>query len=324
MLSFLRNFFLINLFFCTCLGAQPLLPYSINKAVLPQDSDRIVLSTTPFGDESDYFKYSGFQQGDIVPDFVLYDTSGKSTQLSLLLAEGKPVLLIAGSYTCPRTRKGVMEHLDSLRLMYGEKVNIVFIYTLEAHPALPDDCPYQDEAMIAAATRKNRLDLVLYRQPKNYSGRKIMAKRFIRNMHIKVPVLLDSPDNVWWRNFGPAPNNAYLLAPNGMVYRKWAWLETLKTEPIDELLADKSIMHPDPELYPEISKSPKEKNASLHVVQNEKYAISIYNADGKNIFTEGKITTHDYNLDKTAAAPGEYSIVVKVMDGHSYCLKWKK
>jgi hypothetical protein len=314
------------LFFFTCgiLRAQVILPYSINTPGLPEDSAHLFKSSMPFDDDAEYFKYSGFLPGDIVADFTLYDTSGKATQLSKLLAEGKPVLLISGSYTCPRTRRSVVLLLDSLRQVYQDRINILFIYTLEAHPAPPDDCPYHNEVMIAAGERKNRTDHVSCHQPKNYYERKEMVRRFIRSTNIRVPVLIDSPDNAWWENFGPAPNNAYLLAPNGMVYRKWGWFDQADANAIDELLADSSTMKPDQKLFPVLSKSEKKGNTNLHIFQEDHYTITVYNGTGKNVFTEGRLSGHDYDLDKIALPPGEYALVVKVTDGHSYCIKWTR
>jgi hypothetical protein len=67
-------------------------------------------------------------------------------------------------------------------------------------------------------------------QPKTFGERKALAQKWIKELKITVPVLLDNPVNQFWNYFGQAPNMAYLIKPNGMVVEKEIWLEMNKFE----------------------------------------------------------------------------------------------
>ncbi len=312
---------LLSFFLVAFVDAQITLPYKINKEGLPADTSSIAKSKTSGGTTPGYFATSGYQEGDLVAEFWLYDTAGKVCQLSKLLAEGKPVLLIAASYTCPQSRKNIETKLQTLNAIYGTKVNIRLIYVIEAHPSQPDICPYTGAVYTTGA---NFRDSILFRQPKTYAERKIMAGHLIRQQEVNVPVLLDSPDNAYWRHFGPAPNNAYLLTPNGVVYKKYAWLENPNFgDNITELLRDKAAMkiNIEKELY-------VEKNAAgasiMHVKERGRYAMLMYNSTGKIVFANSNMTVTEYNLNTLNLPKGEYSIVIKKSISDTHCVPYQR
>src|SRR4051794_19849988 len=68
------------------------------------------------------FYTSGYQVGDTVPDFKLYSLSGDSLILSQQLQLHKPVLLIAGSLTCPVFRSKV-PIINQVMATYGASIN---------------------------------------------------------------------------------------------------------------------------------------------------------------------------------------------------------
>jgi hypothetical protein len=83
------------------------------------------------------FEAPGLHEGDTIPDFKLYTLDNDSVHIADLLADGKPVLLIGGSYTCPKYRNH-LDEVNDLQAAYGNQVHIYIIYTVEAHPADPD------------------------------------------------------------------------------------------------------------------------------------------------------------------------------------------
>jgi hypothetical protein len=201
-------FFIISSFLCE----GQLLP-SLGLSSIPHD-------TTPICKEPYYlgsFYTSGYQQGNNVPDFKLYSLSGDSMQLSQTLAGGKPTLLIAGSLTCPVFRNKVPT-INQVVATYSNYINVYVIYTLEAHPT--DTSVYFGYVNV---TSQNNSQGVLFPQPKTYAQRKAMVDTMSYWVNLKAPVFIDGPCNPWWKNFGPAPNNSYLIGTNGTVLNKHGW-----------------------------------------------------------------------------------------------------
>lgn len=61
----------------------------------------------------------------------------------------------------------------------------------------------------------NVRDSVEASQPLTYGQRVALALLWQHCYAIQVPILVDSPDNLFWKAFGQAPNMAYLIQPNG-------------------------------------------------------------------------------------------------------------
>jgi hypothetical protein len=192
-----------------------LLP-SIGLNSLPSDNDSIC----PIPVYAGSFYTSGFEAGDPVPDFTLFDLNGDSVNLGAALQSGKPVLLIAGSYTCPVFR-GKINDINIIDSLYGSLLNVYVVYTADAHPIV-DGSPYSGTVWVPSA---NFSEGVLYEQPKTYGERKELIDSMLLNYSINVPILIDGPCNEWWLNYGPAPNNAYLINTNGTVYTKQGWFD---------------------------------------------------------------------------------------------------
>lgn len=302
-------------------SSQVTLPYSINKEGLPPDTSKIRFSTSEGGSIPGFFATCGIAEGEIAPDFVLYDTAGKVCRLSKLLTEGKPVLLIAASFTCPQSRKNIREKLNTINERYGDKINIRIIYTIDAHPVAPDICPYTGAVFTTAA---NIHDSILLPQPLTYAQRKEMAGKLIQAFGITVPVLIDSPSNAWWLNYGPAPNNTYLISPRGIVYKKYAWLEYIDfRHDINSLLNDKEAMKTNVENEIAIEKDSKTGKTNLHVEDGSSYIINIRNASGEIVYSENVIRPV-FDLSKPKLLPGEYSVLVKTSGNEIYCLPYRR
>lgn len=206
--------------FCTVLlpvwcMAQSVLKPSVGITANPADTASICTIPLYLGS----FDSSGLQAGDTAYDFKLYSINGDSFSLSQKLSNGKPVLLVSGSYTCPVFRNKVAL-INSLAATYAGQLEIAVIYTVEAHPTgISSYFGYVN------VTQQNQNAGILYSQPATYGERKTVCSDMLQDMSINVPVYLDAPCNIWWNTYGPAPNNAYLIAPNGIVFVKHGWFD---------------------------------------------------------------------------------------------------
>jgi hypothetical protein len=314
--------FILFMFSSAFMQAQIVLPYAINKEGLPADTSKLAFSASEGGVTPGFFATCGIEQDEIAPDFVLYDTAGAPCRLSKLLTDGKPVLLIAASYTCPQSRKNIKDKLAILDGMFGKKVNIRLIYTIEAHPADPDICPYTGEPFITGANMREK---VIFGQPTTYGQRKKMAKMLIDKLDIKVPVLIDSPDNAWWLTYGPAPNNAYLISPRGMVFRKYGWLENPNfANDVNILIQNRESMKTDIQNEIFIREEKENGHSVLCIKNNFDFTLNIVDASGKVVSSSEYTATHEIDLDKIDIAAGEYSIVIKGPAGQSFCLRYSR
>lgn len=164
----------------------------------------------------------GYQVGDIVSDFVLYSEDGKQFRLSDELMKGRLVVLSGASYTCDISR-GNFPAVRNLWKKYGRDVSFYVVYTTEAHPAdVPS--PYSPNGHIWIADANVR-DKVEENQPTTYKERIELSRIFKSRNHVPLEVLVDSPNNYFWNNFGQAPNMIYVILPDGKVYFKQTWFE---------------------------------------------------------------------------------------------------
>jgi hypothetical protein len=198
----------------TVLMAQNLLP-SIGLAALPADSEAICYAPWYLGG----FAQTGLQEGDTAADFTLYDLNGNAVNLASELAQ-KPVLLVAASWTCPVFRAKIPV-INDIAANYGNDVTTLVIYELEAHPVV-DTSAYFGYVNPGS---QNLNAGITYRQPTTYGERKAIAQDMLDSLPISAPVLMDGPCNEFWAHYGPAPNNAYLIDTNGIVFAKHPWFD---------------------------------------------------------------------------------------------------
>ncbi|MBK8499235.1 MAG: redoxin domain-containing protein [Flavobacteriales bacterium] len=211
--------------------AQPTLLPSIGLAALPADSDPVCtlpMQTPPIGNV-------GRPEGEQAADFTLYDIDGNAFNLEDALLQGKPVLMISSSYTCPVFRNKVPK-INQLVASYSSQLHIVVVYTPEAHPAM-DISPYFG----AVNTGQQNIDAgILYEQPESYGERKAVLQAMLDSMQVDAPIYLDGPCNEWWNYYGPQPNNAYLIDLNGTIHTHHDWFDKLPEDidcDIEDLLA---------------------------------------------------------------------------------------
>ena len=191
----MRHLFLLFVcfFFGGAAAAQITLRPAIGLAGLPDDDARICATTTVKNE----FNTVGFAKGEPVADFTLYTINGTPVNLRSELEKKRPVLLVAGSYTCPVYRNQ-MPQLNALYDKYKDQVSIYIVYTIEAHP-VTDPSPYSGREWV---TSENQQAGILYRQPTTYGARKKIIEDMLRRSVIRPPVLVDGPCNEWWKNFG--------------------------------------------------------------------------------------------------------------------------
>jgi hypothetical protein len=198
---------------------------SIGLSALPADADSIC----PIPVYTGSFYTSGIAEGDTIADFTFYTAAGIGVNMQQELIDKKPILLVAGSYTCPVFRNKMSE-LNSIVSTYGSSLKVFIIYVVEAHPIV-DPSPYSGTVWV---TSQNQSQGVLYRQPQTYGERKSIIQDMTTNMNILPTILVDGPCNEWWSYFGPAPNNAYLIDTNGIVFSKHGWF----SKPPDNMKCD--------------------------------------------------------------------------------------
>jgi hypothetical protein len=153
--------------------------------------------------------------GDTIPDFTLYTVDGAAVRASDELARGVPLVLVAGSYSCPLFRQ-TLDSLNALATRYRSKLSVLIVYTVEAHPE-SDSTPYADMRYPAAVMDN---DPVRCPQPATYGERRAIARTMLDSLKVVPRVVLDGPSNPWWWEFGPLPNNAYIIDTNGIVVAK--------------------------------------------------------------------------------------------------------
>jgi Secretion system C-terminal sorting domain len=207
----------LTLWCCLCFAyissRAQLLP-SIGLNAIPNLTDSIcpIIPTSSGG------SVPGITAGDTVPDFKLYTLSGDSVQLSQVLLQGLPVLLISSSYTCPVFR-GKIPSINTVDSIYQGQLQVYIIYTVEAHPDI-DVSPYSGNVWTTSA---NITEGVLYRQPTTYGERMAVADSLLNHYYVRPDILIDGPCNEWWLNYGTEPNSATLIKTDGTVFAFQQW-----------------------------------------------------------------------------------------------------
>ncbi len=148
--------------------------------------------------------------GDHVPAFELPTTDGGRIMLGGHSSDRRPVLLVFGSLTCPVTQSAAAG-LRELHARHGNDVRFVVVNVREAHPGASTGQPRSDE-------------------------QKLRHARALRATHgFDFEVAVDDIDGSVHRMFGPRPNSAYILDPDGTILFRAQWANL--TRSLDEALA---------------------------------------------------------------------------------------
>ena len=181
----------------------------------PNDTD-VVCTITPRNQGNPWVTIN---TGDTMVDFKLWDINGDSIVLSEILNNGKNVLMIAGSYTCPIFRNH-MSDLNAVASQFSNEIECFAVYTVEAHPT-GSPMPYSGNINPTNPP---------YYQPNTYAERKAILSDMINGVGtgsyipvpINVPIYIDGPCNQWWEYYN-GPNNAYLIDTNGILFAYHSW-----------------------------------------------------------------------------------------------------
>jgi hypothetical protein len=164
----------------------------------------------------------GYLPGKNVPSLTLFTTDGKPFNLWSNVEREKPLLVIAGSYTCDISR-GNLPSVEALQNKFGKKIDVLIVYTIDAHP-YDSPSPYSPTGEVALAMNNIR-DNVKAPQPKTYLERVELAKDWKQENAISVPLLVDNPQNDFWRAFGQGPNMCYLIDREGKIDFRELWFD---------------------------------------------------------------------------------------------------
>ncbi len=183
-----------------------------------------------FGEWGDFFLQSGTSEGEPLPNFTFSDLDGNEHSIKSLLK--KPLILVTSSLTCPVARSRVPE-LSALVEGLGDSVRRIIIYTREAHPVV-DPAPHADGK--EWVTDANRSERILHRQPRDLERRMALARKFADGWAEGFEVLVDGMENTFYNHMGTAPCMGILLGTDGVVLKKYGWLES------EALAADAAVL----------------------------------------------------------------------------------
>ncbi|MFT6395521.1 MAG: hypothetical protein ACJAYU_000263 [Bradymonadia bacterium] len=191
------------------------LPAVISGAALPIED----IAMSSYRETDPTFASYGVDTGNFGPDVPLYGIDGSMTSVREASAE-RPTLFIAVSLTCPIARAAIARAIEVAALFDGA-IDVKLVYVVEAHPS-NDPSPYVGAEW---PSPENTLEGILYQQPRTFGVRAAMAEMLVTLHDVQLPMLVDGPGNEWWNTYGPAPNNAVLLAPDGTVLLEHGWFD---------------------------------------------------------------------------------------------------
>jgi type I thyroxine 5'-deiodinase len=119
-----------------------------------------------------------------------------------------------------------VERLNEIYNEYKDKVTILGVYVSEAHPT------------DGRVSENNVKAGICFLQPRTVDERYAVAKSFIREMKFKMPLLLDTMDNVTAEMYGALPDRLVVIDETGAVayagamgphgFNPDAWLKTIR------------------------------------------------------------------------------------------------
>lgn len=157
--------------------------------------------------------------GDAIGPFDLPTTRGGRFRSADLRSQGRPVLLVFGSQTCPITESAA-EGLKRLHATHGDRVRFVMLAVREAHPGQTIGQPHTPDEKVRHA--------------------------IALEAHHGLPfeVAIDDIEGTLHRRLGSRPSSAYVLDPAGTLLFRAQWSN--ETEAIGEALAAITAGRPPP------------------------------------------------------------------------------
>lgn len=147
---------------------------------------------------------TGPKPGTPAPRLKLARSAGGGSVNLPLPEQGKPAILVFGSYTCPNFRKA-SPVLNELAARYGGQASFLLVYIREAHAtgAWQSTVNEREHIQLAAA--------VSMEQKHEY------AMMCTRKLELSFPSVVDGLDNAAERAYAAWPSRVYVIAANGQV-----------------------------------------------------------------------------------------------------------
>ena len=146
----------------------------------------------------------GIPLGSMAPDFTLLASSGEN-RVRLSAFRGKrPVVLVLGSYTCPkfRSQSGV---LNALYERYHGRAEFVLVYIREAHGS---------GSWQSTINQRQGVDLA---DPTTFEQKREYATSCVRKLKIPYTAAVDPMDNSTEKAYVAWPSRLYLVDKQGRV-----------------------------------------------------------------------------------------------------------
>jgi hypothetical protein len=155
-----------------------------------------------------------FEKGDQAVDFTLKTVDGEAVTLSELLAT-KPVLLMAGNWTCPRYQENRSKN-TRLADQFSDEIHTVLVYNMEAHPKGVVS-PYRGKVWEESFSDR--------RQHRTYDERVDSARSLSvgSNETLLVDGLGDGNTNPFWCTYGTCPSCSFLIGMDGKFEAVHKW-----------------------------------------------------------------------------------------------------
>ncbi len=136
------------------------------------------------------------------------------------------MLIVHSSLTCPVSRDNC-PHVDQIKKDYGDKIEVVVLYTTEAHP-IGSPSPCSEGGNREWITERNLIEKVLVDEPKTIEDRLQRAREYQEKQDIKSRLIVDNMNNEIWKVFGGGPNTGVLIGRDGKVSERQGWLRPSK------------------------------------------------------------------------------------------------
>ena len=162
--------------------------------------------------------------GHAAPDVELQRPDGTPFRLSSL--QGRPLVLVLGSYTCPQLRHGVPE-IGRLHERYGGAVRFLMAYIREAHP--------DGEAWQSTINRRERISLPEARSVPERAEHAALCRR---ELEIPFEAALDGLDGKAEAAFSAFPSRVFVIDAGGTVTFSSALdVESFRKEALEAAIA---------------------------------------------------------------------------------------
>ena len=146
----------------------------------------------------------GIPLGTVAPDFALQTSSG-GRRVRLSEFRGKrPVVLVLGSYTCPKFRSQAGA-LNALYARYRDRAEFLLVYIREAHGA---------GSWQSTINQREGIDLA---DPATFDQKREYAAACVRKLKIPYTTAVDPLDNATDKAFIAWPSRVYLIDKQGRV-----------------------------------------------------------------------------------------------------------